>query len=461
MVTPNEQGSPCVLLVDDDAQLARILGRALTRLGITIQIATDGDAALEQLRLHRFDALILDLRMPGMDGMDLLRKAAAQPGFPPTILHSAHLDVQTAVAAMRAGAAEVVEKPTNAADLAQRIKALTARKEPPAPETSQVFPTVTDPAEVPLILGSNPSIQRLRDAIVRVSRFRDLSVLIEGPTGTGKELVAQSIHRLSAPDRPMVSVNCAAIPADLFESELFGHESGAFTNARGAREGLFEEAMDGTLLLDEVGELPIGLQSKLLRVLETREFRRVGSNRVRRFNARLVSSTNRRLAEEASENFRSDLYFRLSGYTLRTPPLRDHASDVPTLAEHFARRFCQQHNSRPVHITESAMRVLCDYDWPGNVRQLRVVIEGAVVHAQGESIDASQIDNALQQLSGTAQPGRRTLRERPASRPLPDVERDLILGAYQDAGHNLSRAAETLGIPRTTLRDRLKRYGAR
>jgi DNA-binding NtrC family response regulator len=255
----------------------------------------------------------------------------------------------------------------------------------------------------------------------------------------------------------MVSVNCAAIPAELFESELFGHEAGAFTSARAARAGQLEEAGSGTLFLDEVGELPSTLQPKLLRVLETREFRRVGSNRGRTFAARVVSATNRRLADEDGEVFRSDLYFRISGHTLRMPALRDHVEDIPLLAVHLCRQFCEQNQSPIPRIDESAMEALFRHDWPGNVRQLRVVIGNAVVHAQDNVIRREQIE---QTLAPPAKP-RMSRPERQVSRPLPEVERAMILEAYREAGNNLSQAAEILGIPRTTLRDRLKRYGVR
>jgi DNA-binding NtrC family response regulator len=445
-----------VLVVDDDPQLARSLSKALTFLGFEVSVADGGQSALSCLSASQFDVLVLDLRMPDMDGIDLLRHAAGHPNFPRTILHSAYLDIPTTVEAMRAGAAEVLQKPLSAADLAKRIRELSGRVRSESGEISR-SEALSDSS---LLLGESVGMCQLREAVRRVAKFRGLSVLVEGATGTGKELVAKSIHHMSSPNDPMVSVNCAAIPADLFESELFGHEAGAFTSARGARAGLLEEAGAGTLFLDEVGELPTGLQPKLLRVLETREFRRVGGTRSRAFNARVVSATNRHLAEDTGEAFRSDLYFRISGHTLRVPSLHEHASDIPLLAYHLCREFCEQNQSPIARIDDEAMAALCAFDWPGNVRQLRVVISNAVVHAQGHVIRREQIEQAL----GHPARQRRVRAERPeraASRPLPDVERELILDAYRESGHNLSQAAEVLGIPRTTLRDRLKRYGAR
>jgi DNA-binding NtrC family response regulator len=453
-----------VLVVDDDARLARSLSRALTHLGIHVTVAEDGFAALHRLESQRFDVLVLDLRMPGMDGIDVLRRASSHPSFPPTILHSAYLDVPTAVEAMRAGATEVLQKPVVATDLARRIRELSIASAGRNQELKAGVPGESSDVHrrsdleawrmQTLLLGDSPAMHALREAVHRVARFRELSVLIEGPTGTGKELVAQSIHALSTQDEPLVSVNCAAIPAELFESELFGHEAGAFTSARGQRAGLLEEAGGGILFLDEVGELPGALQAKLLRVLETREFRRVGSNRTRRFGARLVSATNRSLSEDSG--FRSDLYFRIAGHTLRTPALRDHPSDIGQLAAYFCKSFCEQNALTVLPITESALEALCAFEWPGNVRQLRRVIESAVVHASGE-IDREVINAVL---------GARAVAPRAESgevlrRSLPDLEREMILGAYRQAERNLSEAARELGIPRTTLRDRLKRYGMR
>ncbi len=452
--------TPSVLVVDDDLRLARALGRALTHLGLDVTVADDGYSALHRLEERRFDVLVLDLRMPGMDGIDVLRRASRHPHFPPTILHSAYLDVPTAVEAMRAGAREVLQKPVVASDLARRIRELSASNAERGlerGESSSVHVRAELTQSSPL-LGDSAAMSELREAIRRVARFKDVAVLIEGPTGTGKELVAQSIRALSTPDEPLVCVNCAAIPAELFESELFGHEAGAFTSARAPRAGLMEEAGNGILFLDEVGELPVALQPKLLRVLETREFRRVGSNRMRRFGARVVSATNRPLSDDLSDTFRSDLYFRISGHTLRTPPLRDHLSDIAMLAAHFCYSFCKQNDLATLPITDDAIDALCAFDWPGNVRQLRRVIESAVVHAPSDGIRREQIETVL---GNRHAPTRAVSAEIPTRRTLPDLERDLIVGAYEQAEQNLSEAARELGIPRTTLRDRLKRYGMR
>jgi DNA-binding NtrC family response regulator len=437
---------PKVLIVDDDAHLSRSLSRALTHLGLEVTVANDGESALDQLQGTRFDVLLLDQQMPGMTGLDMLRQASSHPNFPPAILHSAYLDVPTTIAAMRAGVAEVLQKPTPVEELTRCIFRLSVGR--------AALPVSPDAR---LLLGESSAMQQLRDSVRRIARFRDMAVLIEGPTGTGKELVARSIHALSTPNEPWVSVNCAAIPAELFESELFGHDAGAFSGARAARVGLLEEAGRGVLFFDEVGELPAALQPKLLRVLETREFRRVGGNRVRRFEARVVSATNRTLADEPAQVFRSDLFFRISGYTVRTPQLRDRVGDIAQFVEHFAQGFCTSNDLVSVQFTQDAIDALCAFEWPGNVRQLRAVVETAVVYAESSMIGRDEVLSAL----GRAAPSVRATSDAYAMRSLPDIERDLIRNAYVDARENLTKAARELGIPRTTLRDRLKRYGLR
>jgi DNA-binding NtrC family response regulator len=459
----HETGAPRVLVVDDDLRVARALSSALSLHGVAVTLAHDGRGALERLEEQRFDVLVLDLRMPGMDGIDVLRRASTHPNFPPTILHSAYLDVPTTVEAMRAGATEVLQKPVAAADLANRIRELSmaqAEKRASSASSTRLRAQAPEVAEASLLLGDSEPMRRLRDAVRRVARFRDISVLIEGPTGTGKELVAQTIHAFAASQEPLVCVNCAAIPAELFESELFGHEAGAFTSARSSRAGLLEEAGGGVLFLDEVSELPIPLQPKLLRVLETRQFRRVGSNRERRFEARVVSATNRSLSDDSSVSFRSDLYFRISGHLLRTPALCQHPEDIELLSSHFCSAFCEQNQLPVVPISDEAIRCLQSYSWPGNVRELRRVIESAVVHASSEGIDREQIEMVLgQRASSTGVAKLASVSQ--ARRSLPELERDMIIGAYRNAAENLSEAARELGIPRTTLRDRLRRYGFR
>jgi DNA-binding NtrC family response regulator len=476
-----------VLIVDDDSVLVRALQRVLRANGLHADAVLDGRSALEQLGNQSYDVMLLDLQMANMDGMEVFQLARARPSAPATIIHSAHVDVRTAVLAIRAGVQEIMQKPVPEHILTARIRELAAERRA-GNDTSSAppGPAMLSDALLRLVGESAPMVE-LRQHVCRVANFRDLSVMVQGPTGTGKELVALAIHAASCADEPFVSVNCAAVPEHLFESELFGHEAGAFTNAKGVRVGLFEEAGRGTLFLDEIGEMPLVLQAKLLRVLETRQFRRVGGNRSRLLSARVVSATNRSSAAELRARMRPDLYFRLAGYTIVTPALTEHLADVPEMARHFVEDFSAKHNLSGAGLTPRALDALVSHAWPGNVRELRAVIESAVVLARGGVIDECQVEAALIARSSfdetelrppvSAEPRRATMPP-PASLPmpplsasarsgvrrrpsLPDLQRDMILSTFEQSQKNLSHAARELGIPRSTLRARLKKYGVR
>jgi two-component system response regulator AtoC len=318
---------------------------------------------------------------------------------------------------------------------------------------------------IPEILGKSPAVRLIREQIATVARFRDLPVMIMGETGTGKELVAQAIHRLGGKQGSLQAINCAAVPEELFESEVFGHEAGSFTGAKNARAGLFETAEQGTVFLDEVGEMQPLLQAKLLRVLETRQFRRVGSNRTLELRARIVSATNRPLRGMPLEPMRSDLYFRLAGYTITTPPLRDRMEDIELLAPALLCRLAANYFSKAVDMTPRALDALHAHDWPGNVRELRSVLLHAAIHAQGGLVGVEHIAGALR--------ARERIEDEKAPEPLTlalpalvrnglqHVERNMILDAYTQSQNNVSVAARRLGIARTTMRDKLRKYGLR
>ncbi len=335
---------------------------------------------------------------------------------------------------------------------------------------SGLIPGAPDPT-APLIRGQSPAIEQVRAQIAAVAKFRDVSVLVLGETGTGKELVARAVHNLSTPaGAPFVAVNCAAIPATLFESELFGHEAGAFSGAKGTRAGLFESAADGTIFLDEVGELPAELQPKLLRALETREFRRVGGTRNLPLRARVVSATNQGLEGPGASTLRLDLHFRLAGFTIELPPLRRRMADVEGLARHFLAAFAERNNIFPTPLlTDDAVRSFASHTWPGNVRELRAAVEHAVIMAGGAHVDACHVHVALERGTVATTPATVPDVRPPATQPsasdsagisgLRRIERDLIVAAYDEAGKNLTIAARVLGMPRTTLRDKLRRFG--
>lgn len=336
------------------------------------------------------------------------------------------------------------------------------------------------------ILGETAAIRRVRDLVLAVAPYRDVPVLVTGETGTGKELVARAIHDGDSADRPFVAINAAALPDALFESELFGHEAGSYTGARGTREGLLESAGEGTVFFDEIGEMSAPLQSKLLRVLETRTFRRVGSNRDLPFRARVVSATNRPLAGPGS-TLRPDLLFRLAGFTLPLPALRDRATDISLLATAFLDRFCARYGDRQRRLSSEAIDALLQHPWPGNIRELKTTIEAVAILSRGDVITEHEMRSALGRFPVPESGVVRTAS--PVRTPLPSVvsvanapvapiaavaagamvggtpgglrgiERELIVRTFAETGRNLARAARVLDIPRTTLRDKLKRYG--
>jgi len=485
-----------VLVVDDDQVLVRSLQRVLSLQGFEVEAALDGRSALARLQSTDYDVMLLDLRMGNMDGMEVY--GLTPPGrLPATIVHSAHVDLRTAVAATRAGVHDVMQKPVPEEQLAVRIRELATERraarlhEPHAPKLGP------DASALDRLVGASANASELREHIRRVAQFRDVPVLIQGPTGTGKELVAQAVHALTCPSEPFVSLNCAAVPEQLFESELFGHEAGAFTSARSPRVGLFEEAGNGTLFLDEIGEMPLTLQAKLLRVLEIRQFRRVGSTRTRVFSARVVSATNRTLNSSLGGSLRPDLFFRLAGYAVRTPSLVDRLADLPALAQHFINEFSVRHGVMGISFGPDAMEALLSHSWPGNIRELKAVVENTAIMTRNGMIGRRHVEQALQaraaepeswqgpasppvefaapalpddepptQISGVmpisppvpGAPGEGEARRSPS---LPDLQRDMILRAFEGSQRNLSKAALDLGIPRSTLRARLKRYGVR
>lgn len=473
-------GPPRVLVVDDDAELCRAIQRGLRRFGIAVDAAYGGHEAIKKVETNAYDVLVLDLQMAQMDGFDVFKVINSVPNAPQTILHSAYLDVPTTVAAMRAGVSEVLEKPTAMGLLAERVLQLSKpRLATSVRETADRLETSNDPAS--RLLGNATQMQELREQIRRIACFRDMSVLIEGPTGTGKELVAEAIHAASCPNEPFVTINCAAVPDHLFESELFGHDAGAFTSARGPRPGLLEEAGRGTIFLDEIGEMPPAMQPKLLRVLEGRQFRRVGSNKTKDLHARVISATNRPLASMDGP-VRADLYFRLAGYTLSTPPLRDRLEDIPLLARHLLSSFAKRYSKSALVLDDAAMAYLTNFDWPGNVRELRTVVENAAVLSTSGVVSRYEIAAVLSS-RGAQIRNREELPQSgnvsiPATFPptpslptpfadaetfssLPDLERQLIVSTYTECGENLSRSARRLGIPRSTLRDKLRKLGLR
>ena len=452
-----------VLLAEDDEPLARAVSRRLRVAGWEVTAVTLGERAVELAARSDFDAVLLDMRLRDVSGLEVLPRLRKTRKRPAIVVMSGHLDVPTTLAAIRMGADEVLEKPVDPERLIQVL--------------CEVARPAASSAQVHELVGGSAAMGALRTQIATVATYRDVPVLIVGESGTGKELVARALHRLAGNERSRpVSINCAAMPADLFEAELFGHAAGAFSGARGARAGLLESAAEGTVFLDEIGEMPPALQAKLLRVLETRTFRRVGANDSRPLRARILSATNRPLRGREGEALRPDLYFRLAGVTIRTPALRDHLEDLRALAHHFLGSFADRYPSAPRELSPEALTALRSHSWPGNVRELRAVLQSAVVRASGGVLGVRHVVQALHArgvLDSERPAGPRAtrpsdrpsgLRRRPESlipEGLPELERTTILRVVRECDGNLSRAARALKIPRSTLRDRLKKYGER
>jgi DNA-binding NtrC family response regulator len=429
-----------ILVVDDEAILRDATAEALGRAGHAVEVFESGRAALDRLAAEGFDLVITDLKMAGLDGLQVLEEAKRLAPDVPVVLVTAHGTVETAVRAMKRGAYDFLIKPFRLEELeALAARALEHRS---LSVENEVLRARVAEAPDDAVWGSATRgvVQLLERAAAS-----DAVVLVSGESGTGKEVAARTLHRLSRrAAAPFLAVNCAALSAGLLESELFGHEKGAFTGADRLRKGRFELAEGGTLLLDEVSEIEPPLQAKLLRVLQERTFERVGSSQARKADVRIVATTNRDLpAEVAKGRFREDLYYRLNVIPVRMPSLRERVEEIPVLAEHFARR----HRKR---LTVDAQRRLASYGWPGNVRELGNVLERAAVLAPGEEIDGALIAPWLE---GPA-------RSAPslAGLTLDELERRAVEETLRVHGGNRERTAEALGISSRGLRDKLKRW---
>lgn len=445
---------PIVLIVDDEKNTRDGLARALGG-GYTTLSAESGARALELLGMHEVDVMITDLRMPGMDGMALLQRALGRPSRPVCIMLTAYGSVETAVAAMKRGADDFLTKPVNLDELDVVLsKALRTRAI--EMENRGLKEKLDAKYGLEKIIGNSPAMQELFDVIRQVAPS-NATVLVQGESGTGKELVARAIHHLSSRERgPFVPVHCAALSETLLESELFGHEKGAFTNATGRRKGRFEMADGGTLFLDEVAEIVPPVQVKLLRVLEERTFERVGGQTPVEVDIRLIAATNKDLRRLVDENrFRDDLFFRLDVITLNLPPLRRRTEDIPLLSYHFLKVFAEENSKPVVDILPEVMEAFVRHPWPGNVRELRNAVEKMVVLSRSKKLKECDLPPAFRSASGGEAAGRVD-----TSLSLAQTEKRLILKTLDECGGNRTRAAERLGISRRTLLRKLHEYGA-
>jgi len=454
-----------VLVVEDNDLERQITVEILREEGFAVEEAAGGKRALDLLALGSFDVVLTDLVMPGMSGEELL--ATIRPTYPATqvVMVTAHGTIDSAVKAMKAGAFYYLTKPTDRETLV--MTALKAAELANLQEENLLLrKRLEGKLQIEGIIGQDPEIEEVIKIVRKVAPSNS-TVLIQGESGTGKEIIARSIHKFSPrAGRQFVAINCSAIPENLIENELFGHERGAFTGATERKVGLIESADKSTLFLDEIADLGFGLQAKLLRVLQEKEVRRVGGNESFHVDVRLVAATNRNLAEEVAEQrFREDLYYRVNVVTITLPPLRSRRSDIPVLANHFLARFSQLANGRVKEVSREAMEVLLDYSWPGNIRQLESAIERAVLLCDGESITPRDLPAEVLARKSIVRPGERARGDRfeipPEGINFDNLERDLIMQAMEKADGVIAKAAKMLGMSYRTLQYRLEKFGVK
>jgi DNA-binding NtrC family response regulator len=447
-----------VLVVDDDASMCDMLVSDLGEHGFTVTARTSAKAALEAVAPGAFDAVVTDLNMPGMNGLELCRAIAGEDPEVPVIVITAFGSIETAVAAIRGGAYDFVTKPLDVEALAlavdRAIQHRTLRD-----EVKRLRRAVDESRRFGALLGTSPAMRRVYDLLDRIGDS-NATVLVTGETGTGKELVARALHeRGRRRAGAFVAVNCAALPEPLLESELFGHVRGAFTDAHAARKGLFMQATGGTLFLDEIGELPPALQAKLLRALQTRKVRPVGGNDEVPFDVRLIVATNRDLDSAVEEGrFREDLFFRVNVIQVEMPALRVRGGDILLIAQHFIERYAAQAEKRVVGLAPECAERLLAYVWPGNVRELENCIERAIALTRGETIG---IEDLPEKIRGFRRSHVLVSSDDPSELPpLEEVERRYILRVMEAVGGNKTLAARVLGMGRKTLYRKLEQYGS-
>lgn len=447
-----------ILIVEDDADMRELLEEVLSDAGFQTVAAANGRFALRHIedQQDQIDLVVTDVQMPEMKGDELLISVRKDRPESPVIVITAFGSVENAVEMVKLGAYSYLTKPFATKDLLEVVQAALRKSEAARAQASLL-------RELPIsgggIIGASRPMRELLDLITRAGRSAS-NILITGESGTGKELVARSVHEASdRKSREFVAVNCAAIPSELVESELFGHTGQAFTGAKAARAGLFETADGGTLFLDEIGELPLSVQPKLLRVLQEGTIRRVGESREKSLDVRMIAATNRNLEEAVANNqFREDLYWRINVIHLHVPPLRERQFDIPLLVEHFLTKIARKQNVPPLAIAPDALALLTAYTWEGNVRELENAIERAVALARGAVLTVDGLPERIRKASSETSA---ILAGAKAKRlTLYELEREYILEVLRECGGNKSRAAETLGLDRKTLYRKLDEYSA-
>lgn len=439
-----------ILVAEDDTTLRNFIAEVLKRGGYSATLVSNGAEAIEALKAETFDLVITDLMMPLKTGMEVLKAAKAMTPSPVVILATAHGTVETAVEAMRCGAFHFLLKPFSPDALEVSLQ----KVEEHLKLTSENR-FLRDLSETSLLIAESPTMRKTLAGIEKIAKSQ-ASVFITGESGTGKEVIAAEIHRLSSREnQPFIKVNCAAIPEALVESEFFGHEKGAFTGALNRKIGRFELADKGTLLLDEVTEIPLGLQAKLLRAIQEMEFERVGGMRSVKVNVRILSTSNRHMFDAIeSKVFREDLYYRLNVVPIHLPSLRERSEDILPLTEHFLRKFCRENHKPLKHLTPGAKQKLLGYHWPGNVRELANMIERTVVLDFDLAIDQEHL-----YLGAPAPSSAKGSGALPIGITLHEMEKRLILETLHTQGDNRTKTAAILGISIRTLRNKLHEYG--
>lgn len=449
-----------ILIVDDEENVRRMLATAFSLQGHEMHCASDGKAALSLFSETQPDVVLMDIRMPEMDGIDALKVMRAQQPRIPVILMTAYAEVETAVEALRSGAFDYVIKPFDLDELSmviQRALQLQEMKQ----EIRNLHKALSTSWQWGHILTNSPRMMDICKDTAKIA-LSQANVLISGESGTGKELIARAIHYNSKrANGPFIKVNCAALPESLLESELFGHEKGAFTGAQTLRQGLFERAHQGTLLLDEIGEMPLVLQAKLLRILQEREFERIGGHQTIRVDIRIVAATNRCLQTMVKEGtFREDLFYRLNVIHLTLPPLRERREDIALLANHFLQKFSAENQRDIIEIDPTAMSMLTAWPWPGNIRELSNVIERAVIMNTGAIIFADDLPDAFRNpVSATTETKPTHSGERNLKEEIKREEKRIILEVLDSQDGNRTRTALMLGISRRALMYKLQEYG--
>lgn len=451
---------PKILFVDDEQLLHGLFDRLFTRNGMEVKSCLSATQAMTALNEENFDLVVTDFMMPDIDGLELLSHIRQEHPRTKVIMITAHANVQHAVRSMKSGAIDYIPKPFSTTELVDRVQSVLAREDPepaPAAKPARSRRRKND-AEIDYV-GEHPSIRRLKEMLSRVSRNR-APVFIQGESGTGKEILARLIHQSSdRADGPYITLNCANLPRELVESHLFGHRKGAFTGAIEDMTGAFELADGGTLLLDEITEIDLPIQAKLLRVLQEHEFQKVGTAESKKVDVRVIATSNRVLSEAIAQGiFREDLYHRLSVFPLSVPPLRERITDVPILADYFVGKYRDLYGLPTKEIDDELVEYFMDYSWPGNVRELENMVQrGVLLSAERSVIEPEDVFNDFFADARTRK-GEGGEVAIPRLTTIEEMERHMILKALDESDNNQQRAAEQLGISARTIRNKLKKY---